>query len=102
MKLVIVALVLSLTIPVFGADFIITIPNDQVTRVVNGMALTHGYQDTLNDGSPNPETKNQFAKRMLRKFVKSSVITAEAIQAADIARDIARQNAEAEISITSN
>ena len=58
-----------------------TIPDAQLTRVVNALCVTYGYQDTMGyTGTPpdlvpvpNPETKGQFAKRMIAEHIKNCV-----------------------------
>lgn len=45
-------------------------------RVVNAICTTHDYQDTIG-GLPNPETKGQFAKRMMIQMLKIWVRDAE-------------------------
>lgn len=54
----------------------LTIPDADMPRVVNAICLVNDYQDTIN-GVPNPETKNQFAKRMLILEIKIWVRDAE-------------------------
>lgn len=75
------------------ANLTITVPDQHLTRVLNGFAAHHGYKDTLEnpDGttSPNPETKIQFARRIIRRFVLDSVKAYEAPIAAETARQTA-------------
>lgn len=54
----------------------INIPDNQLSRVIDGICLGQGYQATIN-GSPNPETKGQFAKRMLIEKMKQMVMQGE-------------------------
>lgn len=54
----------------------ITIADAQATRVIDGICTRHDYQPTIN-GVPNPETKNQFAKRMLIQDIKLMVRDSE-------------------------
>lgn len=54
----------------------ITIPDAQINRVVDGVCLAYNYQATIG-GSPNPETKAQFAKRMLIERLKQMVMQGE-------------------------
>lgn len=72
------------------ANIALTIPDASLTRVVNGICAYHGYTDLIEDvdGSmiPNPETKSQFAKRMLVTSVKNWLKNIEGEQAAAIAR----------------
>ncbi len=81
------------------AQISITIPNGSVARVVNGVCGFFNYQailiDPLGEQTPNPETKNQFAQRMVVVNVKSWVKSFESQQAAEAAR--ADANADAEL-----
>lgn len=83
------------------AQISITIPDAILNRAINGVASHHGYQNQIEDPAdpgqmiPNPETKAQFAKRMIRFVVKSWIVQAEAVGEAKTARD----TAEAEIDI---
>lgn len=84
----------------------ITIPDAVGSRVVDGLAGQYNYQATipapnpLNPPVPNPETKAQFAKRMVAKFIKDSVKAFEATQAAGTARDTAAASVETAITLT--
>lgn len=72
------------------ANIILTIPDAQATRVLNGFCAHHGYNATV-DGPlnvdnhptiiPNPETKLAFAKRILYRIIKQDVIEYEAVEA---------------------
>lgn len=62
------------------AQFVITIPDDKVTAVVNAFAKQYSYQDMIEQGGvqiPNPETKPKFAKRMILQFIKEVYIAAQ-------------------------
>jgi hypothetical protein len=82
------------------ATITINIPDNVLQRVVNGVAVAHGYQERIPDPAnpdatiPNPQTRAQFAKAMLVKFVKDSVKQAEAIEAAEAARQQAARDAD--------
>jgi hypothetical protein len=95
------------------AEFKINIPDDQVQRVLDAVAMCHGYQATIPDDNipmdewdedtnyiPNPESKAQFANRIVREFLKKMVIACESKAAANTARAAAKATAEAEIDIT--
>lgn len=88
------------------ASIQITIPDAVASRVTNGLAGQYNYQATipapnpLNPPVPNPETKAQFAKRMVAKFIKDSVKAFEATQAAGTARDTASADVETTITLT--
>lgn len=73
------------------ANITIVIPDAQLTRVVDGICTHFNYQSILSGPGqppePNPETKNQFAKRMLITTMKSWVKEAEGNIAADNARE---------------
>lgn len=88
------------------ATIVLTVPDAQQNRLVNGIAGQYGYQVTvpapnpLDPPVPNPETKGQFAKRMMLKWAKDSVKAYEATQAANASRDAAAAAAETEITLT--
>lgn len=88
------------------ATLVLTIPDAQLTRVVDGIAGQYNYQTMVPGATPldppvtNPETKNQFAKRMMIKWAKETVKAWEASQAANAARDSAAANAESTITLT--
>jgi len=69
-----------------------TIPDDQVSRFVDGSAGAYNYQAVDAEGTPNPETKAQYAKRKIRAYIVGVVLGYEAGQAADAARTIALAN----------
>ncbi len=80
------------------ATISITIPNASLTRVVDGVCGFFNYQafiqPLIGPPEPNPETKNQFAQRMLVVAVKSWIKTFESQQAADAARLAANASAD--------
>lgn len=47
----------------------LTIPDAEMARVVNAICTQHDYEPIIN-GAPNPETKGQFAKRMVIQQIK--------------------------------
>lgn len=73
------------------ATLSINIPDNQVTRVNDAIAALFNYQATIN-GSPNPETKAQFARRMVIENLKRLVAQGESAAA--------RRQAESQISLT--
>lgn len=77
----------------------INIDNTQLTRVINAMATSGAYQDTIN-GQPNPQTKAQFAKQMLVTYVMNTVKAVEAQTAVDSARTTALANVDSQVVIT--
>lgn len=80
-------------------DITITItPAAALTRAVDALCALNNYQATI-DGSPNPETRNQFGKRMLAQWVKSEVARYETGIAIEAARATAQASA-AQLDIT--
>jgi len=75
----------------------ITIPDNITNRVINGFAKRYNYSPTLDNGDPNPETKVQFAKRMLIAYIKQAVTEAEVQDASNTAATSASQSVENEI-----
>jgi len=64
----------------------IDIPSSaDLNRAVNAICLKFNYVEIIN-GSANPETKNQFAKRMVAQWIKSVVADFDADQAGTTAR----------------
>lgn len=59
------------------AQIIINIPNDKLSRVIDALCSLHGYRATLLDGTANPETKQQFAKRKIIEKIKDDVRSIE-------------------------
>lgn len=89
------------------AQITINIPNDQLSRVINAMAVQYGYEETIINQSgqviANPQTKAEFAKAMVIKFAKAAVIAYEASLAVadyDQVKQAAVDKAESEITIT--
>lgn len=57
-------------------------------RIVDAFASQHGYSPFLDDGvTSNPETKAQFTRRVIGRFIKDVVRAAETKAAEDAARD---------------
>jgi chromosomal replication initiation ATPase DnaA len=57
----------------------------QKQDMLNDYASYFGYSDTLEDGSVNPETKKEFANRMIEKHIR------------DIVKSVRKRRAEAQI-----
>lgn len=76
------------------AQFILQVPDEQRSRVVEAFCHRFGYTNKIPDGSggeiDNPETRNQFTKRMMVDWVKSQVIEAEVDMASRSAAQAAR------------
>ena len=62
------------------ASTTITYPDNQQTRILNGIAKDFNYQATI-DGEANPETKAQFVKRMIIERIRGMVLAGERKQA---------------------
>lgn len=62
------------------ANITIVIPDDKVTAVVDAFCTQYNYKETITgiDGEPlpNPTTKAQFAKNVIRSFIKEVYISA--------------------------
>ena len=86
------------------AQIILNIPDAVLPRVVDAISGLHDRPDTVDDGNgnqiPNPETKGQFAKRILRQWFKAKVVVWEGREAGKAAEASARASAEADIVIT--
>ena len=71
------------------AQITISINDNDVSRVLDAFETKFGYQSQVPDGDgnpiPNPESRVQFAKRMLAVEIKRIVKREEARAAADIA-----------------
>lgn len=85
------------------ATISITIPDGVAARVTNGLAGQYGYKAIIpapnptDPPVPNPESKAQFARRMVRQFIHESVRAYEASQASNTARDAAVVDANTNI-----
>lgn len=57
------------------ANLTIQVPDAAVPRILDAFAAEYSYQDNVPDGSggsiPNPETRQQFAVRMIRDYLKN-------------------------------
>jgi hypothetical protein len=88
-----ILLFFAMAISCNAADVTVTIPDPEVTRVLNAIALTQGYTGLNPQGGA--ETKAQFAKRMLKNWVIAQVKQAEGTPAADAARATANASVDA-------
>ena len=64
----------------------VTVPDARAASILADFCTYHGYRETLESGQPNPLTKAQFAKSVVAKFVKKSVMSQRSIAAAEAAR----------------
>lgn len=87
---------------------IITISDDIKDRVYNGVAKAHRYSEEIRNSDfdsmypdrgtkfiANPESRDDFVKRMVRNFLMRSVQKAES----DTAREAAEKSALSEIAL---
>jgi len=86
------------------AQITINIPDNILTRVIAGVAYDNGYRDQLLDENnqpyTNPETKSQFSRKVIIRFIKNSVKSFERNQAVESAKVTAETAAETEITIS--
>lgn len=78
----------------------LNIPDAVLPRVINGISRQYEYRDTLPDGTPNPETRAQFARRQVILWVKRTVRQAEVEAAREAAEIEAGETADEEVVIT--
>lgn len=62
-------------------DIVFSLSAAHLTRLIDAAAAVYGYEPRLEDGRPNPETKAQFAKRMIAQRLKDLVRNHEDEQA---------------------
>ena len=90
------------------ARLILTIPDDILDRVYNGVAKSHRYQGEIRNSDydsmypdrgtkfiANPESRDDFVKRMVGDFLMRSVQKAES----DTAREAAEKSAKDEVAL---
>ena len=65
------------------AQLIFNIPDDQVGRVVDALAIFYGYRAEDENGDPNPEGKPAYVKRKIATEMRARVRRVERQQAAD-------------------
>lgn len=82
------------------AQIAITIPDAQVARVQDAFAGAYGYSATLPDGSPNPQTRAQFAKAKVIEYVVSVVKGYEAQRDAEAARVAAINAVDTQVALS--
>lgn len=81
------------------AQVILTYPDAVAQRVVDALCGRFGYQATLQNGLPNPQTRAQFAKLQIANFIKDTVAGWEATIAKESAEQTARETANREIAV---
>jgi len=82
----------------------ITIPDSKKTRLINGICYTNGYEEKIptSDGTyiTNPESKADYAKRMVIQYMKNCVVSYESNRDAEEAKQLAIIKATSDISLS--
>jgi hypothetical protein len=84
------------------AQIQLNIPDEVMPRVIDGLCEEGSY-DRYVSHLPEGETaltRPQFAKQMIMRFVKNSVVRAEGEAASRVARRLATTDAEEKIAIS--
>lgn len=71
-------------------SFSFTVPDDKKAQIISDFALQNGYQaEILVNGvmTINPQTKSDFSRQVVLRFIKDSVKAYRAIIDAELARD---------------
>lgn len=55
----------------------LTIPDNQIQRIMTAVCGNNGYSATLPNGDPNPQTQAQFTKATTAEWLKAQVRTWE-------------------------
>lgn len=82
------------------ATISLTIPDAVIQRVLDALGGTYGYKATLEDGTPNPQTKAQFSKAVVADYVKKIVRQWEAQQAGQTAYNTAANDVDINVTIS--
>lgn len=82
------------------ASITLTIPNAVTQRVLDGFCKNQGYAATLENGTPNPETQQQFMKRKIVEYVKTAVKASELETARNAAATTANDSVDKDIVLT--
>ena len=64
------------------AEIKLNIPADKIQLIIDSFCNVYGWKENIDDPEgedmiPNPETKAQFAKRMVIEYVKDTVLREE-------------------------
>lgn len=76
------------------ARLTIDFPDGETNRILNAFASAYQYSATLPNGDPNPQTKAQFFKAQVMRFIKGVVKGQEVEDAAIAARAAAEAAAD--------
>jgi predicted SAM-dependent methyltransferase len=74
------------------ANITFSLPDDKIDAIVDAFSTQEGYQDMIweNDALvPNPETRIQFTRKVLRQIMKNAYVNHQALLAANAAKVIA-------------
>lgn len=74
--------------------------NQNLSDMLDHFVYQNGYQDLLADGSPNPETKPQFLKRMTQAFWLNSIKARKTRLDAETARAAASSTIDSLVTLT--
>lgn len=91
-------LVLAITSPASAGQVCLTLPDATQAQLVKNFTDAHGYQETIMDNVtgatvPNPETRGQFAKRIILEVFRQGVIAGQVQAAVKTAQDAAQAQA---------
>lgn len=75
------------------AEIKLTIPDAALPRIRDAFCAEFNYQSTLDDGTPNPQTKAAFTKAKVIEYVKQVTRNYEG----NISANTARQTVSADI-----
>lgn len=82
------------------ASITITIPDSIAQRTLNGFCTHYGYQATLENGTPNPQTKLQFSKAKLIEIIREAVRATEIQVASNQAAATASASVDSDIQLS--
>lgn len=74
----------------------LTVPNMTQAEIVNRLCIQLDYNPTMPDGSPNPQSKADFIKADVSRYLKNHLKRYDA----NIASKLASDNAETAITYT--
>lgn len=78
------------------ASISFNLPDDKIDAIVNAFSTQEGYQTMVWENDvliPNPETRLQFTKKILRQIMKTAYVN----QHAELAKAAAKAIAEGEV-----
>jgi len=104
-KLLFAVMLLGLSLKANAAQICIPVPDPIQARVIDAIAAHGNYKATIGDPAnpseviPNPETKGQFARRIVIEMIKKIVVRQEAVDSARTAYDTQAQQSNSEITL---